>query len=259
MSRILGLAAGLILLLAAAPGEALDSPAYARLLETHVRPGTIDGVRLTVVDYSAIKGDGAYARALQDLATARLDGLGSEAARIAFWVNAYNLLAIKAVVDQYPVTSIKDGSTLLRSIWKKPIGTVAGREYALDDVEHGILRKDFREPRIHVAIACASLSCPDLRAEPYVGARLDAQLDDAAQRFLGNPTKGLVRGADGKSARVSSIFKWFRDDFAVAGGVARFIRAKAGPALAAQLAGLADSGLGYLDYDWSLNDAARAR
>ncbi len=201
-----------------------DSAAYGRLLATHVRPGTVNGIQLHLVDYTAVKTDPTYAQALADLAEARLDRLGTEAERFAFWANAYNLLAIKAVLDRYPVRSIKDGGSLLQSIWKRKVGTVAGREYALDDIEHGILRKESPEPRVHFAIVCASLSCPDLRLEPYQGTRLTAQLADAAATFLANPTKGLEPGSDGKTARVSSIFKWFAEDFAAQGGVAQFIR-----------------------------------
>jgi hypothetical protein len=237
----------------------MDSAAYARLLQAHVRPGTVSGIDLAVVDYEAIRRDPAYASALEDLAGARLEALAARADRQAFWINAYNLLAIKAVLDQYPTRSIRDGGSLLRPIWKRKVGVVAGREYALDDIEHGLLRPEFKDPRVHMAIVCASLSCPDLRREPFAGARLDAQLDDQTARFLANPTKGVAPGPDGARARVSSIFKWFRDDFAPAGGVAAFIRASAGPALAARLAGLTDAGLSYLDYDWSLNDARRAR
>ena len=89
--------------------------------------------------------------------------------------------------------------------------------------------------------------------------RLDAQLDDAARTFLANPAKGLVPGSDGKTARVSSIFNWFGNDFGVVGGVPTFIRTKADPDVEARLAGLTDAGLSYLEYDWSLNDAARIR
>ena len=126
----------------------------------------------------------------------RLDGLAGERERFAFWANAYNLLAIKAVLDQYPTRSIRDGGSLLQPIWKKKVGTVAGREYALDDIEHGILRREFKEPRVHFAIVCASLSCPDLRPEPFGAERLDAQLDEQTRAFLANPTKGLAPGAE---------------------------------------------------------------
>lgn len=254
--RIIG-AAALTFIAVTAPGEATAETAYARLLEAHVRPGTVSGIRLNLVDYAALKADPDYARALDDLSTARPETFASKAERLAFWVNAYNLLAIKTVVDRYPIKSIKDGGSWLTSIWKAKVGVVAGRERALDEIEHDILRKEFREPRVHFAIVRASLSCADLRPEPYVAERLDAQLDEATRVFLANPTKGSAGGADGKSARVSTIFKWFAVDFT--GGVVEFIRAHLDASRAAGLTGLTPGGLSYLDYDWSLNDLARAR
>ncbi|HEV2054450.1 MAG TPA: DUF547 domain-containing protein [Methylomirabilota bacterium] len=242
----------------ALPVDAAGDDAYARLLRAHVRPGVVSGIKLALVDYRAVKADPAYAQALSALAESRPDALASDAERIAFWVNAYNLAAIKAVLDQYPTESIRDGGSLLSSIWKKKVATVARTVYSLDDIEHGILRKAFKEPRVHFAIVCASLSCPDLRAEPYEAARLDAQLDQQAAAFLSNTTKGLEPGADGKTARASSIFKWFAGDFAASGGVAAFIRARSSPDVAARLGALTDAGLSYLDYDWSLNDTARS-
>ena len=264
MTRRFGMAltAGLVLVAALGGGPAVaqaawEPAAYARLLDTHIRTVTIAEIQLNAVDYAGLRADPHYARALVDLAAARPGALPSDAARIAFWINAYNLLAIKAVVDRYPLNSIRDGGTLLQSIWKRKVGTVGGREYALDEIEHDILRARHREPRIHMAIVCASLSCPDLRAEVYVGERLDAQLADAARRFLNNPTKGMQPGADGRTARVSAIFKWFADDFGGADGVARFIRTAADPSFGERLPALDGRGLSYLDYDWSLNDTRR--
>jgi len=243
---------------AAGPAYADQNDAYARLLKAHVRPGMVSGITLSLVDYRAVKADPAYADALNALAESRPDALTDDAERIAFWVNAYNLAAIKAMLDQYPTNSIRDGGSLFSSIWKKEVATVGGTPYSLDDIEHGVLRKDFREPRVHFAIVCASLSCPDLRAEPYAPARLEAQLDQQTAAFLSNATKGLRPGAGGTTARVSSIFKWFAGDFAGAGGVAAFIRARSSPDVAARLGALTDAGLSYLDYDWSLNDTARS-
>ena len=243
---------------AALPAEAGEGDAYARLLKAHVRTGMVSGIKLSLVDYGAVKIDPDYARTLGALAEARPGSLASDAERIAFWVNAYNLAAIKAVLDRYPAGSIKDGGSLLSPIWKKKLATVGAAAYSLDDIEHGILRKLFKEPRVHFAIVCASLSCPDLRAEPYDPARLDAQLDEQATAFLSNATKGVQAGGDGRTARVSSIFKWFAGDFSASGGVAAFIRAKVGPELSAKLGALTDAGLSYLDYDWSLNDTARS-
>ena len=254
---------GMLLLVAlgsttATAQERLERTAYARLLDAHVRPVTIAGIQLNAVDYAALPADPSYAQAISDLASAHLEVLPSDAARIAFWVNAYNLLAIKAVVDHYPVPSIKDGGSLLQPIWKRRVGRVAGRDYTLDEIEHDILRARFHEPRVHMAIVCASLSCPDLRLEPYEAERLGVQLDDAARRFLANPTKGLQPGPDGRTVRGSSIFKWFAEDFGGLEGVIRFIRATADPVVAGRLADLDGRGLSYLTYDWSLNDIRRA-
>jgi hypothetical protein len=172
-------------------------------------------------------------------------------------VNAYNLLAIKAVVDHYPLRSVRDCGTLLRPIWTRTVGTVARREYTLDEIEYDIFRARFHESRVHMAIVCASLSCPDLRWEPYAADRLDTQLHEAARQFLANPTKGLLAGPDGRTARVSSIFKWYANDFGGPDGVVHFIRTAAPPVVVERLGGLDARGLAYLDYDWSLNDARR--
>jgi uncharacterized membrane protein YdjX (TVP38/TMEM64 family) len=243
------------LLASALPDHVAADDAYARLLKAHVRPGVVSGIRLNLVDYRAVKADPAFEAALAALAKGA--SLATDGERLAFWTNAYNLLAIKAVLDQYPTTSIKDGGGLLSPIWKKKVGVVGGAAYSLDDIEHGILRKGFKEPRVHFAIVCASLSCPDLRPEPFEAARLDAQLDEQTATFLSNPTKGLQAGPDGKSARVSSIFKWFAGDFESSGGLVAFIRARSSPDVAARIRSLTDAGLSYLGYDWSLNDTAR--
>lgn len=245
------------------PAAAAEASAYALLLERHVRPGKIGPVALHVVDYKAIAADPAYPRALADLAGTDPavvgEGATDAATAMAFWINAYNLLAIKMVLDHYPVESIRDAGNFLWPVWKREAGTVAGRACTLDEIEHSILRPRFGDPRVHMAIVCASVSCPDLRREPYEGARLDEQLDDAARRFLSNPAKGLAVDDAAEKVALSSIFRWFSDDFSAGGGALAFVRAKASKPVAASIAGRRDAELSWLDYDWSLNDAARAR
>ncbi len=141
--------------------SAVADDAYARLLRVHVRQGVVSGISLNLVDYRAVRAGAAYGEALAALASARTATLADDAERQAFWINAYNLLAIKAVLDRYPTKSIKDGGSLFAPVWKRKIGTVGGSPYSLDEIEHGILRRAFREPRVHFAILCASLSCPD--------------------------------------------------------------------------------------------------
>lgn len=259
---------GLIGLLLVGRAAAIDSgpvsegkqgaSAWGRLLDRHVGVGRIDGIRLHVVDYEALATDPDYQAALENLATARPESLASDDARIAFWINAYNLLAIKTVVDRYPIESIRDGGNFLFPIWKKDVGAVGGRSYSLDEIEHGILRKDFAEPRIHFALVCASVSCPDLRREPFTADRLDAQFDDQVRTFLSHRGKGLAPGPEEGEARVSKIFDWFEEDFEGAGGVARFLLDNAPPATRKRIEGLTDADLSYLAYDWSLNDRARS-
>ena len=245
--------------LLAGSAHAGGASAYGRLLVKHVHPGTVNGIRTNLVDYRALGTDADFAQAVRDLAAAQPDALQTKDERFAFWANAYNLLAIKTVVDRYPIDSIRDAGSIFSPIWKHKVGVVGGKEYALDEIEHGILRKQFAEPRVHFALVCASLSCPDLRTEPYDAARLDAQLDEQAHSFLGNETKGLVPGVDGKSARLSSIFEWFADDFAAGGGVVAFVKQKSPAAVQSRIADLTEGGVSYLPYDWSLTDFARAR
>ncbi|MDH5526792.1 MAG: DUF547 domain-containing protein [Nitrospirota bacterium] len=205
-------------------------------------PGETRGVALHRVDYLAWAADPEYPRALAAFAAfdpARLEG---RAERLAFWINAYNLLAIHVVIDRQVTGSIREAGSLLRSVWKRDAGTVGGRPVTLHRIEHEILRP-MGDPRIHMAIVCASVSCPDLRREAYRAEWLDAQLDDQARRFLANPGKGAV-GAD--AVTVSRIFDWFAGDFGGTGGVLAFVGRYREGAHPTRLDG-------YFEYDWGLN------
>lgn len=232
--------------------------AYRDLLAHRVRSGRIDGVALSVVDYAALRADPLYASAIEELAAASPDSPATEDERFAFWINAYNLLAIRTVAEHWPVDGIRDIGSFLRPVWKRPAGVVGGRTMSLDEIEHDILRPRFTDPRVHFAVVCASVSCPDLRAEPYDGQRLSAQLDDAARTFLSNPGKGMRVNEKARKLQVSSIFGWFADDFAKGGGVTAFLRAKAAPDVVALLTGFTDADLGWIAYDWSVNAASRS-
>ena len=169
---------------------AFDFSGWDGLLNKHVGPTTIADVRLAGVDYPALKKDPAYAKLIADLKSFSPATLKTGKEKMAFWINAYNIMAVKMVVDHYPVDSIKDAGSFFQSVWKKEVGVIDGKEVTLNDIEHEILRK-MGDPRIHVAIVCASVSCPDLRREVYTADRLDAQLDDQFKKFLENPRKGL--------------------------------------------------------------------
>lgn len=239
--------------------QASEGPfaAYDRLLGRYVAPGVVAGLQTHLVDYQAWAADPDHAQAIRALAAAELPEAAADHEKIAFWINAYNFLAIKTVLDRYPMESIRDGGNFIFPIWKKTAGTVGGVAKSLDEIEHQILRKQFTEPRVHMALVCASLSCPDLRRGIYSGVRLDEQLEDQTRRFLANRGKGLRPGKAPGQAAISSIFRWFEGDFTAAGGVPAWILAHADPTTRNEVVGLRAEGISYLDYDWTLNDSAR--
>ncbi len=222
----------------------IDWDEYRVFLESHVENGEINNTPLAVVNYSAIKQDPRFDVILSHLAEADLTRLTSKEAKLAFYINAYNIFAIKMVVDHWPMASIKDAGNFLFPVWKKQVGTLAGRPVTLDEIEHKILRK-LDEPRIHFAIVCASVSCPDLLKEPYLAVTLDEQLDRQTQRFLNNRVKGLRVLND--RVEVSKIFDWFEEDFEAVGGVRGFVQ-RYRPDLAENYSVAAT-----IDYDWAVN------
>lgn len=227
--------------------------AYDAVLKAYV---TDDGW----VDYARLKADQALDPYLEALAQANPDTL-SEAGQVAFWINAYNAFTLKLVVDHYPVSSIRRitptgipiSIPFIHSPFQIRFAEVAGDTVSLDHIEHDILRKHYDEPRIHFALVCAARSCPKLRREAYRGDRLDAQLDDQARSFLEDPTKNRVDDDDG-TIHLSSIFNWFRGDFASSrAGLQAYLAQYFDGQVREKLENGAYR-IRYLDYDWTLND-----
>ena len=197
-----------------------DWNAYAEVLK-NVSTGTKNNVKLALVDYQTLKENGKLEAAYQQLSSFPVKNLSNKEEKLAFYINAYNILALKTVVDHWPLDSIKDVGNLLSPVWGKPAGSIDDKTVSLDDIENKILRP-MGEPRIHFAIVCASVSCPDLLNTPYTASKLNAQLDEQVQKFLTNADKGLRVGD--KDIQISMIFDWFGKDFKPAGGVEAFIR-----------------------------------
>jgi hypothetical protein len=237
---------------------------YAKLLHDHLR-----GTR---VDYAKLRSERAALDAVvaQFAAPSAAEfGGWTRDQRLAFWINAYNVFTLRAIVDHYPIRSAtftlqpRNSIRQIDGVWTTLTWQAAGRTLTLDDIEHRILRPEFNEPRVHFAINCASVGCPPLRPEPYRASTLNARLDEAARRYLASE-RGLT--VDGHTIRVTKILEWYGEDF-----VARFapnaagepdridqaIRAiveQFGPAPAAELARNPSTKIKFLDYDWSLND-----
>lgn len=235
--------------------SAYDVDLWAKILDEHTRP--VDDIAGTRVDYAALR-DSADLRALMaSLDQSDPERLRSREEKLAFWINAYNILAIDLVARHYPVDGIKEIGSWLRPVWKIEAGRIGGRSYSLDAIEHEILRP-LGDPRIHGAVVCASASCPPLRREPYRGERLDLQLDDNVGRWLADPRKGLRIDHEQKRVYLSSIFRWFAADFESAGGALGFV-AEYVPETEQQWIARYHTQVEivWLDYDWSLNDLAR--
>jgi hypothetical protein len=240
----------------------LSREAYAQILSRHVNEKGL-------VDYKGLREDRAaldiYVDQMAELPSGVYEGL-SDKGKIAFWINAYNALTLKAVIDHYPVESIKEIGSMFQSVWDKLKFQVMGREMTLNEIEHEVLRKQFTEPRIHMAINCASMGCPPLATEPFTAERLDEQFDDRARRFLANPTNFRIDREKGR-IYLSSIFKWFGEDF-----VSRYGSGGPRPGLGEKENAVlnyigtyvegrdreflngSELKIKYLDYDWSLNE-----
>lgn len=233
------------------PVSAFDFSDWDSLIKKHVSPKKVDGILINAVDYKNLRNDSDFKKLVSRLNSVRLTSLKSKEEKLVFWINTYNILAAKMVADRYPIDSIKDAGSLFSSVWKKPAGHVAGKERTLNEIEHEILRK-MDEPRIHVAIVCASVSCPDLRLEAFNVARLNEQLDDQMRMFLKSSGKGMKLDIKSNRVYLSSIFKWFEDDFESRGGVLKFIGSYVSPEVANKLT---RSGIkiSYLAYNWSVN------
>ena len=143
-----------------------------------------------------------------------------EKLKVAFWINTYNVLTLRVVIDNYPIRASFLGSLRfphnsvrqIPGVWDELQFRVMGRDLTLDDIEHSIIRSEFREPRIHMALVCAAMSCPPLRSEPYSGENLDTQLDDQTRIFLRNKQRFYIdRGQ--KRVYLSKIFDWYGKDF----------------------------------------------
>jgi hypothetical protein len=235
------------------PGANQETPAetppvshaiWDTLLHRHVGEGGW-------VDYKGFIRDSVELnRYLAVLSGAQPNGINwSRAEKMAFWINAYNAFTVKLIVDHYPVESIKDikrGVPFVNTVWDIKFIKIGGQTYDLNNIEHGILRPDFKDARVHAAINCASYSCPQLRNEAFVAERLEAQLEDAMRKFVNDPLRNRIKA---KKAEVSEIFKWFRADFVRdAGSVRKYVNRYAQEKLDA------NGRIVYLDYQWSLND-----
>jgi len=234
--------------------QTVDHSAWTKLLGTYVKPGP-DG--LNRVDYAAFKRGGRtalkqYISKMQTIDPQRLN----RNEQFAFLANLYNAKTIDIVLDHYPVKSIKDislGGGLFAAFtggpWKAKVLRINGVALSLNDIEHGILRKVFKDPRVHYAVNCASIGCPNLGTKAWTGTGLSDQLDAAARAYINHSRGARVTS---KGLIVSSIYNWFKADFGGTDkGVIAHLKRYASPELAKKLAKV--SSISSHAYDWRLN------
>ncbi len=234
--------------------ESIDHTPWDNLLSRHVRTSD-QGVNL--VDYHGFStGDRTM---LADYITI-LSGVPisqfNRDQQLAYWVNLYNALTVRVVLDHYPVESIRDidisPSLFATGPWDKKLISIEGENLTLNDIEHRIMRPIWHDPRIHYVVNCASIGCPNLRDRAYSGTEIDTALDRAATAYVNDPRGVSV--VDGKVS-VSKIYDWFIEDFGGSEGmVLRHLQRYAAPELAARLEAIGK--LSDVHYDWSINLAA---
>ena len=235
------------IMLALVPGIALarvpDWSLYAGVLRDYVVPGEKDGIRVNLVDYAGLADDPAFSELVGDIRAFDPGQLSGDKERLAFYINAYNILALQLVLDHWPVKSMKDIGNVLQDAWHVILLDNRDGRMSLDDIDRNMLMP-IGDRRVHFAIDCDAVSGPNLRREPYRAATLDAQLDAQVREFLAQKDKGLVV-RNGKG-HISHLFARYRDYFDGVGGIAHFIR-RYRPDLAP--AGLEAD----IPWDWALN------
>jgi len=235
---------------------------WTELLEQNISP--INKGHSTAVDYAAFKNQEdelqVYLDKLSEVSRADFDAWSKEK-QLAFLINAYNAWTIEFILTEYPdLKSIKDLGSLFSSPWDKEFIPLLGKTVSLNDIEHGLIRGSdrYNDPRIHFAVNCASIGCPALREEAYTAANLEQQLTQQTQRFLSDTSRNYIKG---DSFYLSSIFKWYGEDFEVefrgSKSIQSFIALYADALTLNTQQALTlknqDFNVKFLDYNWKLN------
>lgn len=229
--------------------QKIDHSDWGALLSRYIRT---DKAGLNRFAYGKVsKADKAkLSRYIDSLAAVKITR-HSRKEQLAYWINLYNALTIKVILDNYPVKSIREISSgvFSRGPWGSKLVKVEGRNLTLDDIEHRILRPIWRDPRIHYGVNCASIGCPNLQKKPFTGDNASKLLTIGARQYINSPRGVTVKGND---IKVSKIYDWFAYDFGNSEkGVLKHLQKYAKPKLAREL-----RRIGRIDdteYDWDLN------
>ena len=253
--------------------DVVATDSYAAALKTYVNDQGMVNYRALQANRAQLD---AFAASVGRLDPKVYEGWG-ETEKIAFLINAYNALTLEAILANYPIKPSVTGAMLyprnsirqISGVWDKLEFQSLGKPVTLDVIEHQMLRKQFNEPRIHLALVCASIGCPTLRNEPYVAERLSEQLDDQTSKFLSDPLKFRI-DRQARVVHLSPLFKWYGGDFVKSFGTDKFAgHSDAERAVLNYFSALLEPAdrefiekekfeIKYLDYDWSLNEQGGA-
>jgi hypothetical protein len=247
----------------AAFGQNIDHELWDKLLNKNIISD--DGGRSTQVNYDAMMNDRKFIKDYLDtLSTVSENEFykWSKQDQLAFLINSYNASTVALVLTAWPnLKSIKELGGWFSSPWEIEFVSLLGKTRSLDDIEHNLIRGSgrYNDPRIHFAVNCASIGCPALRAEAYIGSKLDEQLREQTNLFLSDQSRNRVESS---TIKLSSIFKWYRDDFEKGwkgfDRLEEFLLAHAEDmAIAAPIAQklkLGKAKIEFMDYDWRLNE-----
>lgn len=222
---------------------------FSDILSDHVRNG--------LVNYQRLQSDSRLNNYLHSLSTTNPSNL-EKTDELVFWINAYNAFTLKVVLDNYPlksITEIKTSSDKVKTVWDEEFISINDKKYSLNDIEHKILREKFKEPRIHFAIVCASLSCPELLNESFESENIKEKLNQQASRFLSDKSRNDFN-LQTRTAYLSKLFDWYKTDFGkndeeVLLYLSNFLSDEIKKDI------IKNSGswtISYKNYDWSLNE-----
>ncbi len=183
------------------------SEEYSAILKKYTKNIQYKNLSYIGVDYKNLDVKNLISKAFIDTQKFPVNELKNNKEKLSFYINVYNISMIYLVLQHYPISSIMD---LGKDIFDKKFIFVNNHNYSLNEIEHSIIRKQFKEPRIHFALVCAAISCPDLRQEMYYSKILDKQLHDQTVNFL-NSTKGIY--IQNNILYISSLFDWYKEDF----------------------------------------------
>lgn len=187
--------------------EDFISTEYEQILKYHTKNSIYKNTTYVGIDYKNPDVKNKINKVVSEIQKFDKNKLKTKNEELAFLINLYNIYVISIIIENLPLNSIMD---LGQGIFDKKFIYINNQSFSLNDIEHNLIRKNFSEPRIHFALVCGAISCPDIRNEMYSSKKLNEQLEDQTKIFL-NLKKGVY--IENNIIYLSTLFDWYKDDF----------------------------------------------